>query len=121
MDVLVELVAVFADRELLVVVNGDVNSACADGLILGVVELCHVRMAQSLLGSHTSMRVELEEALEHVEGVIRSRREHVSQSARLSRRQRLEHSWRQGTVDSVDIFATRSTSDFHNTVKLVQS
>ena len=87
MDVLVELVAVFADRELLVVVDGDVDSACANRLIFRVVELCHVRMAQSLLSSHASMRVELEEALEHVERVIRGRWEHVSQPARLSGRQ----------------------------------
>ena len=87
MDVLVELVAIFADRELLVVVDGDVDPACANRLIFRVVELCHVRMAQSLLGSHASMRVELQEAFEHVERVIRGGREHIPQPARLSGRQ----------------------------------
>lgn len=42
MNIRVEFVTVFADGELLVVVDGDVDLSCADGLVICVVELSHV-------------------------------------------------------------------------------
>ena len=44
-DVRIQLVAVLADRKLLVVIDRDVDATCANWLVLWVVELCHVRMA----------------------------------------------------------------------------
>lgn len=59
-DVGVQFVSVFANRELLIVVNRDVNAAGADGLVLRIVELSHIGMAQSLFSTQTPVRVELE-------------------------------------------------------------
>ena len=59
MDICIELVAVLSDRELLVIINGYVNTARADRLILGVVELCYIRVTQGLLSRQPSVRVEL--------------------------------------------------------------
>ena len=44
-DVRVELVAVLANRELLIVVDWNVDAAGADGLVFGIVELGDVRVA----------------------------------------------------------------------------
>lgn len=49
MNIRVEFVTVFADGELLVVVDRDVNLSGADRLVICVVELGHVGMAQCLL------------------------------------------------------------------------
>ena len=58
-DVRVEAIAVFADRELLVIVNWDLNPAGAHGLVLGVVELSNIRMAQHLFCCQSPVRVKL--------------------------------------------------------------
>ena len=84
-DIRVQLVAVFTDRKLLVVVNGNVNSARAYWLILGVVELSHIWVSQGLLSSEPTARVELEEAAEEVERVIGGRGEHVAEASGLGR------------------------------------
>ena len=59
MDICIELVAVLSDRELLVIVNGYVNTARADWLILRVVELSYIWVTQGLLSRQPSIRVEL--------------------------------------------------------------
>jgi hypothetical protein len=38
-DISVELVTIFADRELLIIINRDINLLAAHGLILRIVEL----------------------------------------------------------------------------------
>ena len=69
-DIRVQLVSVLANRKLLVVVDWDVNTACAYGLILRVVELGHIGVSQGLLGRQSATRVELQQVAEHIEGVI---------------------------------------------------
>ena len=59
MNVGVEFVSVLSDRKLLVVVDGDVNTARANGLILRVVELGHIWVSQCLIGGQSPARVEL--------------------------------------------------------------
>lgn len=44
-DVCIQFVAVLPDRELLVVVDGDVNLAGTNWLVVGVMELGHVGMS----------------------------------------------------------------------------
>ena len=55
----VEFVPVFSNRELLVVIDRDVDLSCADWLVIGVVELSYVRMPESLLCTQAFARVEL--------------------------------------------------------------
>lgn len=49
-DIGVQAVAVLPDRELLVVVDRDVDAPSAHWLVLRVVELSHVRVPQGLFG-----------------------------------------------------------------------
>ncbi len=50
-DICIQFVAVLPDRELLVVVDRDVDAPIANGLILGIVELSYVGVFQSLVCS----------------------------------------------------------------------
>jgi len=65
-DISIELVTVFANRELLVVVNGNVNFLAANRLILRVVELRNIGVSQGLFRRESLMRVEVEQALKKV-------------------------------------------------------
>ena len=87
MDVRVQLVTILANRKLLVVIDGYVDSARADGFILSVVELSDVRVSEGLLGRQSAGRVELKQIAEQVERVVRSRGEHVTQTSGLGGRQ----------------------------------
>ena len=60
-DIRVQLVAVFANRELLVVVNRNVDSARTHRLVLRVMELSHVGVSQRLLCRQSSVRVEMQQ------------------------------------------------------------
>jgi len=62
-DVCVQFVAVLSDRELLVVVDRDVDLPRANWLVIWVVELRHVRVAKGLLGGETLSWVELQKVL----------------------------------------------------------
>ena len=44
MDIGVKLVAILPNRELLVIVDRNIDTASADGLILRIVELCNIWM-----------------------------------------------------------------------------
>ena len=69
-DIRIELVTVFADRELLIIVNRDIYLLAAHRLILGIVELRYIGVSQRLFGSKSLMRVEVQEALEKVQCVV---------------------------------------------------
>lgn len=60
-DVRVEFVAVLADRELLIVVNRDIDLARANGLVIHIVELGDIGMAKGLLCCQSLVRVELKQ------------------------------------------------------------
>ena len=120
-DVRVQLVAVLADRKLLVVIDRDVDTARAHRLILRVVELCHVRVAQRLFSRQAPIRVELQQVAQQVKCIIARRREQVTQSARLGRWQRLKHSRCERAIDRLDIFAGRTARHLHYAVELVES
>ena len=60
MDVSVELIPIFTDGELLVVVDRDVDLLVAVRLVLRVVELRHVGVAKGLLSCQTLRRVEVQ-------------------------------------------------------------
>lgn len=82
-DIRVEFVSVLSDRELLVVVDRDVDSARAHRLVVLVVELLHVVVPQGLLCRQALARVELQQVAEQVQSVVRGRWEHISQTSRL--------------------------------------
>lgn len=85
-NVSVKLVSVFSDGEFLIVINRNVDLLSANGLILFVMELSHVRMLQRLLSSESSVRVELKKILEQVKGIVAGSREHIPEAFCLSRR-----------------------------------
>ena len=60
-DVCVQLVSVLADRELLIVIDRDVDAARTHGLILRIMELRDIWVSQSLFCRQSSVGVELEE------------------------------------------------------------
>ena len=120
-DIRIELVAVLFDGELLVVIDWDVDFLSANGLFLRVVELSYVRVLQCLFSCQPLGGVELEKTLQQIESVVGSRREHVSQLFGLGRRQRLEHSLSKGTINRINVLLRWSTSDLHDSVKLIQS
>ena len=82
----VEFVPVFSNRELLVVVDRDVNLSCADWLVIGVVELSYVWMPESLLCTQAFVRVELQQVSQHIQCVVWRSWEHVSEALGLRRR-----------------------------------
>lgn len=59
-DIRVELVPIFFDRELLVIINGNENLLCANWLLVGVVELRNVWVLECLLNCQSLVWVELE-------------------------------------------------------------
>lgn len=63
----------------MVIVDGDEDLSGADWLLVGVMELCHVWMLQSLLSSQSLVWVKLQKVLHEVEGIIASCWEHISQ------------------------------------------
>ena len=69
-DISVELVTIFADRELLIIINRDINLLAAHRLILRIVELRHIGMSQRLFSSKSLVRVEVQEALEKVQRIV---------------------------------------------------
>ena len=88
-DVAVELVPVLSNRELLIVVNGNHNLTSAHWLIIRVVELGDVRVSEGLLGRQSLIGVKLQQRLQHIQSLVRSSGENVSQTAHLRRRQTL--------------------------------
>lgn len=88
-DVAVQLVPVLSNGELLIVVNGNNNLTSAHRLIISVVELGNVRVSEGLLGRQSLIRVKLQQRLQHIQSLIRSSWENVSQTAHLRRRQTL--------------------------------
>lgn len=119
-DVGVELVAILLNGKLLVVINRNENLLRAVRLVIRVVELRHVRVLQGLLRRQPLTRVELQKALQQIQSIVTSRREHVPQLFRFSRRQRLKHSLCQRAVDRVNILLGRPPCDLHNAIKLVK-
>ena len=120
MYVCIQLVAVLADRELLVVVDRDVDLLPAHRFVLWVVELRYVWVAEGLLRGEAFVGVELQEGLEQVERVIGGRGEHIPESLGLGGWERLEHGLRQGAVDGVDVVLSGSPNDLHDPVQLVE-
>ena len=70
MDVRVKLVPILADRKLLVVIDWNEDLLCANWLLVWVMELSHVWMLKSLLGSQPLAWVKLEKILQKVNSVI---------------------------------------------------
>ena len=95
-DVAVQLVPVLSNRELLIVVNRNHNLTRAHWLIISVVELGNVGVSESLLGRQSLIRVKLQQRLQHIQSLIGSSWENVSQTAHLRRRQTFQHSLCQG-------------------------
>jgi len=69
-DISVELVTIFADRELLIIINRDINLLAAHRLIFRIVELRYIGMSQRLFGGKSLVRVEVQEALEKVQRIV---------------------------------------------------
>lgn len=70
MDISVELVTIFADRELLIIINRDINLLAANWLILRIVELRYIGMSQCLFSCKSFVRVEVQEALQKVQRIV---------------------------------------------------
>lgn len=66
LNVRVQLVPVIPDRELLIVINWNVYRLRAIRLVRRVMELSHVRVLQTLVGSEPFAWIEDKEALDHV-------------------------------------------------------
>jgi hypothetical protein len=69
-DISIELVTIFADRELLIIINRDINLFAAHRLILRIVELRYIGMSQCLFCGKSLVRVEVQEALEKVQRIV---------------------------------------------------
>ena len=69
-DISVELVTIFADRKLLIIINRDIYLLAAHRLILRIVELRYIGMSQRLFGGKSLVRVEVQEALEKVQRIV---------------------------------------------------
>ena len=59
MDISIELVSVLTNRELLIVIDGNVDLLSADRFVVRVVELAHIWMSESLISGQSLMRVEM--------------------------------------------------------------
>lgn len=120
-DIRIELVSVFSDREFLVVIDRYVDFLRADWFLIWVVELRDVRMLKSLCGCESLIWVELQKVLNKVESFIRSSWEHVSELLGLGWWQTLQHCLSERTVDGIDVFLTWPSCNLHDSIKLIQS
>ena len=59
MDISIELVSVLTNRELLIVIDGNVDLLSADRFIIGIVELAHIWMSEGLISGQSLVRVEM--------------------------------------------------------------
>ena len=90
-DIRIELVSVFSDREFLVVIDRYEDLLRAVWFLVWVVELSNVRMLKSLFSGESLVGVELQKALEKVKGIVGCGWEHVSKFLWLGRWQTLQH------------------------------
>ena len=90
-DIRIELVSVFSDREFLVVIDGYKDLLGAVWFLVWVMELSNVRMLKSLFSGESLVRIELQKALEKVKGIIGRSWEHVSKFLWFSWWQTLQH------------------------------
>ena len=119
-NVWVQFISIFPDRELLVVINRDVNLLGTDWFIVGVVELSDIWMLQSLLSCESFARVKLHQILEQIDGVVAGSGEDVSNSPGLGGRQWIQHRLSQWTVNGVNVLGWWSPSEFHDSIQLVE-
>lgn len=119
-DIRVELVSVLANRKLLIIVDRDVDLLRAHRLLVGVVELGHIRVFQSLLCRQAFVRVEVQQVLEQIQGFRRGRWKHIFEFAGLGGWQRLKHSLGHWTIDAFDVLWSGSAGNLHDSVELVQ-
>ena len=102
-DIRVQLVAVLTNRELLIVVDGDVDAASAHRLVLRVVELGNVGVAKGLVCRQTPVGVELQQAAQQVQRIVGGRWKQVTEAARLRGWQRLQHGRSKWAIDCFDV------------------
>ena len=69
-DIRIELVSVFSDREFLVVINRNENLFLTNWLLLRIMELSHVWVLQSLLSGKSLGWIELEEVSQEIKSVV---------------------------------------------------
>ena len=79
MDIRIELVTILLDGELLVVINWNEDFLSAHWFLLGIMELLHIWMLQSLLSRESFIWIELEQVFQKIKGFFRCCREHISQ------------------------------------------
>ena len=118
-DVGVELGAVLGDGVLVVVVDGDLDDLVALGLVGWVMELGHEGVSQRLVSCDALVGVELQQLLQHVEGIRGGSREHVGQGAWPRGREGFEHGGGEGRVDGGDVVSGGTPSDLDDLVELV--
>lgn len=92
MDIRVKLVSVLPDCELLVIIDWNIDLACAIRFVIRIVELGDIRVSESLLCSQSFIWVELEQVFHQVKSVVASSREHIAESLVFCRWQGLKHS-----------------------------
>ena len=76
-DIRIELVSIFFNRKLLVIINGNENLLCANWFFIRVVELRNVWMLECLLNCQSLVWVELEKLLQQIKSFFGGGREHV--------------------------------------------
>ena len=119
-NVAVELVSVLSNRELLVVVDWNVDLPLAIRLVLWVVELGHILVFKGLFSAQTLVGVELQQMAQKVQSFVRGSGEHITKPLLLHWRQRLKHGLGEGRVDRFDVLSRWSPGDLHHAVKLVK-
>lgn len=80
MYVSIQFIPILSDGELLVVINRNIDLLGANGFIIRIVELTHIRMLQTLLSCESLVRIEYHQVLQHVQSVITGCWKHISQS-----------------------------------------
>jgi len=68
MDIRIELVTILLDGELLVVINWNEDFLSAHWFLLGIMELLHIWMLQSLLSRESFIWIELEQVFQKIKG-----------------------------------------------------
>lgn len=66
MNIGIQLVPVFSDRKLLIIIYWYVDFLRADGLFVRVVELCDVGVLEAFLCCQTLIRIEVEQILQKI-------------------------------------------------------
>lgn len=103
----------------MIVIDGDFDFSLADGFVFRIVELSDVGMLKSFLSSKSFVGIELKHETKNVESFFAGIGEKLRQCLWFGVRQTFKKCGSKWRFDGFDIFRSRSSSDFDDSIELI--